>query len=543
MLPHAETYEACRAAFRWQVPARFNIAAACLDRHAADAPEATALILDDGRADAPRVTFARLREEADRFANVLGELGLGPGDRVAIHLPQGLEAAVAHLGTYKAGAIALPLFSLFGPDALAHRLADSGAALIVTSLENLARLAPVRDGLGALRHILTVDGEAPGTRALAPLMARAAPRFETRDTAADDPALIIYTSGTTGPPKGALHAHRVLLGHLPGVEFPHEFLPRPGDLMWTPADWAWIGGLLDVLLPALYHRVPVLARRLPRFDPGEALALMARHGVRNVFMPATALRLLREGVSGRVGQCRLRTIGSGGETLGADLIDWGRQAFGVTINEFYGQTEVNLVVGNNAAIMPVRPGSMGRAIPGHDVAVIDGEGRALPPGTEGLIAVRRPDPVMFLGYWRNEAATARKFVGDWCVLGDLGTMDADGYFHFKSRDDDVISSAGYRIGPGEVEASLMRHPAVALAGVIGSPDAVRGEIVKAYVVLRPGFAAGDALAATLKAHVRDTLAAHEYPRELRFIAEMPLTVTGKIRRMDLRAMDRAERGG
>src|SRR5258708_7656342 len=343
------------------------------------------------------------------------------------------------------------------------------------------------------------------------------------------------------PAKGAGDAHRVGVGHVAGVEFPHEFFPQAGDLYWTPADWAWIGGLLDVLLPAWHHGVPVLAHRFRKFDPHAAFALMTRHGVRNVFFPPTALKLMRQAGAPAGHGARLRSLASGGESLGAQLLDWGRATFGLTINEFYGQTECNLVVGNCAGVMEVRPGAMGRAIPGHDVAVIDDAGRICPPGATGQIAIRRPDPVMFLEYWRNPAATEDKFVGDWLVTGDLGRQDDNGYLHYVGRADDVITSAGYRIGPGEIEECLIKHPAVALAAAIGVPDPVRTEAIKVFAVLNPGHAGGPALAAELKAHVKKYLAAHEYPREIAFVDSLPMTATGKIMRRELRAQEAARR--
>ncbi|MEJ2015454.1 MAG: AMP-binding protein [Limibacillus sp.] len=505
LLPESSTYEDCYARFQWRLPERFNIAQAVCDRHAEATPE--------------------------------------PGDRVAIHLPQGPECAISHVGVYKTGAIALPLFSLFGPEALEHRLNDSGARILITNAENLQRLSDIREALGSLERIIVTDAEAPGTVDWRSALAKASDSFRTYQSAADDPAVIIYTSGTTGNPKGALHGHRVLLGHLPGVEFPHEFFPQEGDLFWTPADWAWIGGLLDVLLPCLFHGKPVLAKRFAKFEPEAVFELMARHRVRNTFMPGTALRMLRQVENPQRFGYALRSVASGGEVLGADIIDWGRETFGVTINEFYGQTEVNLVVGNNAAVMPTKPGSMGRPIPGHRVAVVSPEGEELGPGEEGVIAVKKPDPVMFLGYWNREEETARKFAGDWCLLGDLGSRDEEGYFWFKSRDDDVINSSSYRIGPTEVEACLLRHPAVALAGVIGSKDEIRGEVVKAYLVLAEGHEESEALRDEIQAFVRQRLSAHEYPRQIRFIDEMPLTISGKIRRVALRELDAAERQG
>ncbi|NBB84136.1 MAG: AMP-binding protein [Alphaproteobacteria bacterium] len=531
MLPTADTYADLIARFRWDVPARFNIAVAACDRWA-DGRGRLALV--DVGADGParEVSFDRLRDLSNRLANALTGLGAARGDRVAILLGQGLACGVAHLAAYKAGMIALPLFTLFGEEALEYRLADSGARVLITDTANAAKIEPIRDRLPDLEHVILADGAASHALSLAELLDRASDAFTPVDTAADDPALIIYTSGTTGQPKGALHAHRVLLGHLPGVELPHHFFPQAGDRFWTPADWAWIGGLLDVLLPGWCHGVPVVAHRMAKFDADRAMALMRDHAVRNVFLPPTALKLMRrDGVAPWHG---LRTLGSGGETLGAELLDWGRETFGLTVNEFYGQTECNLIVGNDAELMGSVPGAMGRAVPGHRVAVIDGEGRAVPPGTVGQIAVARPDPVMFLGYWNKPEATAAKFVGDWLVTGDTGTLDADGWFRFVGRDDDVITSAGYRIGPGEIEDCLMRHPAVALAAAVGVPDPVRTQIVKAVIVLNAGHAPSDALKAEIQDFVKTRLAAHEYPRLVDFADTLPMTATGKIRRRDLR---------
>ncbi|MGL4242759.1 MAG: AMP-binding protein, partial [Beijerinckiaceae bacterium] len=338
-----------------------------------------------------------------------------------------------------------------------------------------------------------------------------------------------------GQPKGALHGHRVLLGHLPGVQMPHEFLPQPGDRLWTPADWAWAGGLLNILLPGLHLGVPVMARKFEKFDPEAALDLMARHRVRNTFIPPTALRMLRQ-VKDPAGRydLNLRTLASGGESLGEETFAWGREALGLSINEFYGQTECNLVVGSCAAIGVSRPGSMGKAVPGHDVRVIREDGSLCEPGELGQVAVRRPDPVMFLTYWNKPEATEKKFIGDWMTTGDQGQVDADGYIHFVGRDDDVITSSGYRIGPGEIEDCLIQHDAVLLAAAVGKPDALRTEIVKAFVVLKPGIAESDALKADIQAFVKTRLSAHEYPREIAFIGEMPLTTTGKVIRRLLR---------
>ncbi|WP_158046041.1 acyl-CoA synthetase [Skermanella pratensis] len=540
MLTRHDDYADLYRSFAWTVPERYNIGVDVCDRHAGD-PARVALIVEEEDGTVRRHTFRDLFHQSNRLANVLAAHGAVRGDRLAVLLPQSPETAVAHIAGFKAGLVTIPLFALFGEEALEYRLSDSGARVLVTDRAGYAKLAPLRDRLPGLTLVLCIDGAPEGTLGFHEALARASDSFTPVDTGPDDPAVIIYTSGTTGSPKGALHGHRVLLGHLPGVELPHEFFPQPGDLFWTPADWAWIGGLFDVLMPSLHHGVPVLTHRFRKFDPQQAIDLMKRHGVRNVFLPPTAIKLMRQaGVTGE--GLSLRTVASGGETLGGELLDWGRSVFGVTINEFYGQTECNVVVGN-AASLGFRTGSMGRAVPGHRVAVIDAEGNELPAGAVGSIAIRRPDLVMFLGYWNKPEATADKFVGDWLVTGDLGRRDEDGFFWYVGRDDDVITSAGYRIGPGEVEECLLGHPAVALAAVIGVPDPIRTERVKAYVVLRPGREPSDDLAREIQEFVKTRLAAHEYPREVAFVPELPMTVTGKVMRRVLRRQAAGEAGG
>jgi acetyl-CoA synthetase len=534
------TYEEAYSTFRWEVPARFNIARAICDDNAARAPDAPALLYEQADGHLRTWSFADIQAAANRFANVLGAFGVAPGTIVGIHLPQCPESLIAHVAIQKRGAIALPMFNLFGPDAIAYRLSDSGARVLISTPEALERNAEALRGIDTLQHVVSVGGAGPGAaQNFWHLVERADTQAETADTGPDDPALLIYTSGTTGNPKGALHAGRVLLGHLPGVIMPHDFFPQPGDRFWTPADWAWAGGLLDVLWPSLYHGVPVVGSVRAKFDPEWAFAFMARHGIRNVFMPPTALRLMRQVPDPRSRHAyELRSLGTGGEKLGEDMMAWGRETFDLDLAEFYGQSEVNLVISNSPRLFPVRAGSMGRAVPGHVVEVVDDTGIVLPTGTPGIVAVRRPDPVMFLEYWKRPEATAEKFRGDWCLLGDVATKDEDGYFWFQGRDDDIISSSGYRIGPGEVEECLTRHPAVAFAGVIGSPDPVRGEVVAAFIVPARGVTPTPELAAAIAQFVKEHLAAHEYPRKIRFLEEMPMTITGKIRRVDLRKLDR-----
>ncbi len=527
------SWEAVRAAFRWRLPARYNIAEHACERHVGSARPA--LICPDPAGGEARLwSFLELSRLSNRLANALAAAGVARGDRVAVLRGQEVETGIAHLAAYKLGAVALPLFTLFGEEALEYRLRHSGAKALITDARGREQAAAL--DLPALSLVIAEDFWS--------VLERASDRLETAATGPDDPALLIYTSGTTGPPKGALHGHRVLPGHLPGVALPHEFFPQPGDLFWTPADWAWAGGLLDVLLPAWAAGVPVLASRPGKFDPEEAFRLIARHGVRNAFLPPTALKMMRQApeTARRTPGLAMRSIGSGGESLGEELLGWGQETFGLTINEFYGQTECNLVVGNCAGLFPVRPGWLGRAVPGHEVAVLDGAGNPLPPGEAGEIAVRRPDPVMFLGYWQDPEATAAKFNGDWLLTGDLGVQDEDGAFRFVGREDDVIASAGYRIGPGEIEECLMGHPAVAMAAAVGAPDPVRGDIVKAFVVLRETETPSAALEAALRNHVRNRLSAHEYPRAIEFVAALPMTATGKIRRRDLRQQERRKAG-
>jgi acetyl-CoA synthetase len=534
----AANYEDLARNFRWRVPEFYNMGVDVSDQHA-DGGGRLALIYVDEACRCRRYTFDDIRRLSNRFANVLLAEGLRPGDRVGVFLPQAPETAVAHVAAFKAGLISVPLFTLFGEDALEYRLANSGAKVIVTDEDGLGKISSIRDRLPALSRTYIVDpvrsrgGMLGDPVSFETAIERASERFTPAKTRADDPALIIYTSGTTGNPKGALHAHKVLLGHLPGVELSHDFFPQQDDLIWTPADWAWIGGLLDVLLPAWHHGVPVLASRGRKFDPEAAMELMANYHVRNVFLPPTALRLMRQAKACHPG-VRLRTLASGGESLGEDLLGWGKETFGLTINEFYGQTECNMIVSNDSRLFPVRPGSMGRAVPGHDVRVVDDAGKELPRGEIGMTGVRRPDPVMFLGYWKDEAATEKKFAGEFLLTGDLARHDSEGYFTFVGRSDDLITSAGYRIGPGEIEECLARHPAISAAAVVGVPDSIRTQVVKAWIVLKPGFAPSDNLAREIQDFVRVRLAAHEYPRQISFLDALPLTVTGKVLRRELR---------
>ena len=537
MLPHrhrAQDYGQLAAAFSWDVPLHYNIGVDVCDKWSHE-PARIALIHKPQAGECVEYTFCDIRRLSNQAANLLTGSGVTRSDRVAVLLPQLPETAISHVAIYKVGAIAAPLFSLFGVEALEYRLADCGARAVITDLAGAAKLQAIRARLPELRIVYTIDGAAADCESFHEGLLRQSEHFEPLMTSADDPALIIYTSGTTGPPKGALHAHRVLLGHLPGVELSHDFAPQAGDRFWTPADWAWIGGLYDVLMPAWHHGLPVVSHRFAKFDPEAAFQLIDDLGVRNAFIPPTALKMMRSVANPRARwRLDMRSIASGGESLGRELLDWGRRTFGLTINEFYGQTECNMVVSSCGGIMNTRPGRIGRAVPGHRVAIVDSAGCVVPVGTAGNIAVERPDPVMFLRYWNNEVATARKFIGDWLLTGDQGESDADGYIRFIGRDDDIITSGGYRIGPGEVEDCLLGHPAVRLAAVIGVPDPLRTELVKAFIVLHDKVDASETLVRELQNYVRSRLSAHEYPRQIEFVSSLPVTATGKIIRRQLR---------
>ncbi|MCS6869485.1 AMP-binding protein [Thermus sp.] len=511
--------------FAWPRYKRFNLASDTVDYWARIAPEQTALWEPGGR----KVTYAQLSLLSMKWATVLKAYGVCPGDRVAILFPQSLEAALAHLAVYRIGAIALPLSVLFGTEAVRYRLEHGKAKLLLADFE---ALEPVKEGVpGEVRVLLK--------EALWVLAERSTPETRQHPTKPSDPALLIYTSGTTGKPKGALLPHSTLIGHLPGF-FLYSNLPRRPATYWSPADWAWMGGLMDVLFPALYYGFTVLAYRNKRFDPEEALWLMERFEVTHTFLFPTALKLLRGLGPIKRKKLHLKSVHSGGEPLGEELQAWSKENLGLPVNEFYGQTEANLLVGNSFTIYPIRPGSMGLPYPGHKVVVLREDGSLAEAGEVGEIALETPDPVAFLGYWENPEATRAKFSGPYLLTGDLAVRDEAGYFWFKGRKDDLIKSAGYRISPFEVEEILLTHPAVAMVGVVGLPDPERGERVAAFVKLRSGFIPSEALSEELKNLVRDKIGHHAYPREIRFVEELPLTPTGKIQRFRLKVSTQEE---
>ncbi len=536
MSDESGSYEAVYDRHTWDIPEYFNMGVDVCDRHVATQPDHPALIVVEDDDDDKTFTFAEMRDLSNQLANALEGLELCRGDRLGILLSQSVEAALSHIATWKLGGISIPLFTLFGEDALKFRLQNSGAKILVTDKHNLKKVEAIWEDLSDLKTVLVIDASTTSATVVDfwKALENASKAYTPIRSKAEDPAFILYTSGTTGNPKGALHAHRALLGHLSGMELFHDFFPQPDDRIWTPADWAWIGGLMNCLMCAWHHGITNVAFRAKKFDPEHALRLMAKYKIRNVFLPPTAMNLMRNVTDISRFGVNLRTIAVAGEPMGAELLDWGREHLGITCNEFYGQTECNLIVTNCQKIMPVKPGSMGRPAPGHRVDVIDANGDIVAPGIEGEIAVKAPDPVMLLKYWDNPEATKNKYRKGWLLTGDNGKKDDDGYLWFVGRADDVITSAGYRIGPGEIEDCLCTHPAVSLAAAIGVPDPIRTEIVKVFILLNTGHEASQELKDNIQAHVKTRLSPHEYPRLIEFVDALPLTATNKIKRKVLR---------
>lgn len=596
--PQPDHYAALHSSFRWQVDDDFNIADVCCRRWTEgsgqsagkSAPKRVAIRAHQTGAATTFYTYVQLQQAADALSHVLVQLGVQRGDRVAIVMPQRFETAVAYMAVFQMGAVAMPLSMLFGPEALEYRLQDSDAGLAICDENSITSVNTIRSRCPALRTVVAAGAAAgQGDVDYEPALAAQQRAFTAVKTKADDAAILIYTSGTTGPPKGALLAHRALIGNLPGFvcsqnwfgfdPYPDSKTPSPArgragvgastkgakpslpepetqSVFWSPADWAWTGGLMDALLPTLYFGRPIVAFN-GRFSPELAFTLMAQQGVTHTFLFPTALKAMMKAYPHprRQFKLKLQAMMSAGEAVGDAVFAYCRDELGVLVNEMFGQTEINYVVGNCSALWPARPGSMGKGYPGHRVAVIDDNGNECPVGVPGDVSVNRfdihgdPDPIFFLGYWKKEAATKAKFSGDWCRTGDLATRDEDGYLWYEGRADDVFKAAGYRIGPGEIENCLVKHPAVANAAVVPKPDRERGAVVKAFIVLAPDFVAARAaqardegkfdlkLTAELQAHVKGLLAPYEYPKEIEFIDALPMTTTGKVQRRVLRLQE------
>ena len=538
LLQRGSSYDEVWNKFQWNIPEQYNIANDVCERWADD-PDRVALIYEDAERKVHRYTFADVRRYANQLANTLGSYGLVRGDRVTLLLAQDPECAIAHVACWKAGMISGPCSVLFGSDAIAYRLNDSGAKVLITDSANYPKVAEIRSQCPQLERVLVVDDAPKGAENFWSAIEGASEAFDNAVTAAEDVAWISYTSGTTGMPKGSVQPHRMMLGHMPSLEFIYDFFPQDNDVLWSPADWAWMAGLMDVLMPGWFHGCTVVATAMKGFDAEDAYRILAEHKVTLALLTPTMLKLMRQ-VPEPLSRydLKLRAVLSGGEAVGAGLLEWAQQELKLSINEGFGQTECNVILGNNANVFPIKPGSLGKPTPGTVVRIIDDEGNEVAPGTEGHIACKRPHPVMLKEYLNKPDATRDKFIGDWLITGDVGHMDEDGYFWFHGRGDDVITSSGYRIGPGEIEDALLKHDAVQMAAAIGVPDPVRTEIIKAFIILREGVAGSDGLAEELRDFVRGRLAKHEVPRLIEFVDSLPMTTTGKIMRRELREQEK-----
>ena len=538
LLKRGSTYEEVYNNFEWNIPESYNIADDVCDRWADDTGR-IALVYEDADKNKQSYTFADVRKYANQLANTLRAYGLTRGDRVTLMLAQDPECAIAHVACWKAGMVSGPTSVLFGSDAIIYRLNDSGAKVLITDAANYPKVQTVREACPSLEHVLVVDGEPDGAAHFWNTIEGADDTFTNETMSAEDIAWISYTSGTTGMPKGSVQPHRMMLGHMPSLEYIYDFFPQADDALWSPADWAWMAGLMDILFPGWFHGCKVVATAMKGFDAEDAYRIMAEHEVSLALLTPTMLKLMRQ-VPDPLQRydLKLRAVLSGGESVGAGLLEWGQKELKLSINEGFGQTECNVFLANNGNVCPIKPGSLGKPTPGTIAAIVDDQGKELPPGTEGHIACQRPHPVMLLEYLNKPDATRDKFIGDWLITGDLGHMDEDGYYWFHGRGDDVITSSGYRIGPGEIEDALIKHDAVQMAAVIGVPDPVRTEVIKAFVIPTAGTHPSDELVEELRDFVRARVAKHEVPKMIEFVDGFPMTTTGKIMRRELREREK-----
>jgi acetyl-CoA synthetase len=521
-------YEEMVAEFRWEVPERYNVAADCLDKH----PDGSlAMVWEDWRGSRRDVTFGEVKDTANRVANMLASLGVEPGDRVACLLPSLPETAAAFMGTFKLGAILLSLSMLYGDEGIEHRMRDSGAKVLIAHTDALRRVSDMRGRVDSLEKVVVLGGDG-GDVSFTDAVTRASSDFATLDTAADDPAQLYYSSGTTGLAKGILHAHRYVLAHNE-YEYAHDV--HEDEFFHSTGEWAWIAGIVPGILgPWRFGTPTVVFQRKGGFTPEETLALLERHEVGNLFTTPTALRAMMGVSDPKRFQLKLRHACSAGEPLNPEVIRWFADSYGTTIFDYYGLTE-SYPLCSNFPTMEVRFGSMGRPAPGWDVAILNDREEPVETGEMGEICLRaRSNPHYPLGYWQRPEDTEEVFGGEWFHTRDVARTDADGYVWYEGRNDDVIISAGYRIGPFEVESSLVEHPAVVEAAAVAAPDAQRGNVVKAFVHLADGYEPSDAMIEELQQHVRNRLSAYAYPRAIEFVDDLPKTLTGKIRRIELR---------
>ncbi|AGJ62360.1 AMP-binding protein [Saccharolobus islandicus] len=525
------SYDELVRTFKWNIPSHFNIGESILDRKIKEGlGDNIAIYYEDEEGNHFAYTFTQLKNLSDSLITILREIGVKRGDVVGIYLQPRVETVISILSLYRLGAISLSISPLMGAESVEYRIRQSDAKAII--IEGSRR--EVRQKLRNITKIIVADSARDESEIDFDEVKRTSGVYYAVDTKSDEPAQLFYTSGSTGAPKGVLHAHRFLLGHIPAYQLYFEMAPKEEDVFYTPADWGWIGAIGDVLLPSLYFGKPIVAyRRLGKFSPKDALAIMQKYKVTCAFIPPTALRMIRREVINprRDYDLRSRAISSAGEAVGEDLLEWAIKKLSPNVNEFYGCTEANLVTVNNSMWRKI--GSIGKATPGHEIAVIDEKGNKV-INQVGEIAVRMEDPVLFLGYYKNPEATAKKFRGYWFLMGDLGLMDQNGYIWFKGRGDDVIKVSGYRLGPEEIESVILQHSAVQEVAVIGKPDKLRGNIIKAFIVLKDEYSPSDNLIQEIQEFVKNRLALYAYPREIEFVKELPRTETGKLKRFELR---------